>query len=305
MDENAKPALDSAVLSYYTRRAEETRLERGISQLEAVRTRDLIERHAPPPPAAVLDVGGAAGAYAAWLADRGYAVHLVDAVPRLVEEARRRNAGENRPILSLAVADARALEQSASSVDVLLMLGPLYHLTTSADRATALGEAYRVLRAGGVLFAAAISRWASALDGLVHDTLAAPDFAAAVERAVRDGQHRNETEREGMFTTAYFHRPEELQDEVRGAGFELVGVYGIEGPARMFADFEDRWADPRRRADMLRIAAVVEAEPSLLGLSSHLMVVARKPISDAPADSRNSESDERLVRDAQGSGRYH
>ena len=84
-----------------------------------------------------------------------------------------------------------------------------------------------------------------------------------------------------MFTTAYFHRPEELQHEVRSAGSELVGVYGIEGPARMFADFEDRWADPRRRADMLRIAALVEAEPSLLGSSSHLLAVARKPTGDA------------------------
>jgi len=97
-----------------------------------------------------------------------------------------------------------------------------------------------------------------------------------------------------MFTTAYFHRPEELQDEVRSAGFELVGVYGIEGPARTFADFEERWADPRRRAGMLRIAALVEAEPSLLGLSGHLLAVARKPTSDAPMSSRNAEVDERL-----------
>src|ERR1043166_7436835 len=83
--------IDPAVTEYYERAPEESRLEQGAFQLEQVRTRELIERHAPPPPATALDVGGAAGAYAFWLAERGYAVHLIDAVPRLVEEARRRS----------------------------------------------------------------------------------------------------------------------------------------------------------------------------------------------------------------------
>ena len=48
-------------------------------------------------PATVLDVGGASGAYALWLAERGYQVHLIDPMPRLVEAARRRSeASPNR-----------------------------------------------------------------------------------------------------------------------------------------------------------------------------------------------------------------
>lgn len=277
MHGNDTPTLDPAVLAYYNRRPEETRLERGLSRLEAARTRSLIERHAPPPPATVLDVGGAAGTYAAWLADAGYEVHLIDPVPRLVEEARRRNTALARPIASCATGDARALAWPAESADVVLLLGPLYHLTDAADRARALAEAARVLRPGGVLFAAAISRWASLLDGLAFDFLAAPDFREAVEREVRDGQHRNPAQRDGLFTTAYFHRPEELRAEVAAAGLEGVALVGLEGPARMLADFEERWADPRRRADMLRAAELVESEPSLLGLSNHLLAVAKKP----------------------------
>src|SRR5215216_4454276 len=85
------PALDPAIAEYYDRAPEESRLEHGAFRLEEARTRELIERHAPPPPAAVLDVGGAAGAYALWLAERGHTVHLVDASARLVAEARRRS----------------------------------------------------------------------------------------------------------------------------------------------------------------------------------------------------------------------
>ena len=61
------------------------------------------------------------------------------------------------------------------------------------------------------------------------------------------------------------------------AGCQLVGLFGLEGPARMLADFEARWADPRQRADLLWAAETVEQEPSLLGLSSHLLAVARRP----------------------------
>ena len=270
------PELDPAIRAYYDQAPEETRLELGPSQLEALRTRELIERHAPRPPAAVLDVGGAAGAYAAWLADAGYTVHLVDAVPRLVAEARRRGAALSRPIASCEVADARALSFPEASADVVLLLGPLYHLVGAADRARALAEAKRVLKPGGLLFAAAISRYASALDGLSRDLFADARFGAIVERDLRDGQHRNETDRVDYFTTAYFHRPEELRAEVTGAGLAVEGLYGLEGPAWILPDFDERWADERRRADVVRVARALESEPSMLGVSAHLLVVGRK-----------------------------
>src|SRR5215218_999152 len=96
--------VEPTIVHYYERVPEESRLEQGAFQLEQARTRELIERHAPPAPAEVLDVGGAAGAYALWLAERGYVVHLLDAVPRLVEEARRRAERASRALASCRVA---------------------------------------------------------------------------------------------------------------------------------------------------------------------------------------------------------
>jgi ubiquinone/menaquinone biosynthesis C-methylase UbiE len=271
------PELDPAIAGFYQRAPEEDRLEQGAFALEGLRTRELIERHARRPPTTVLDVGGAAGAYALWLADAGYMVHLVDPVPRLVAEAKRRSAGRPRPLASCRVGDARALDFPDQSADMVLLLGPLYHLTEAVDRARVLREVRRVLKPGGQLFAAAISRWASALDGLARDLYQDPRFAAIVERDLREGQHRNPTERLDYFTTAYFHRPNELGAEVVDAGLILDGMYGVEGPGWLLSDLTARLTDPRRRAELLQVARLLESEPAMLGVSAHLLVVARAP----------------------------
>jgi ubiquinone/menaquinone biosynthesis C-methylase UbiE len=274
MGEAPPKDFDPLVSGYYDRAPEETRLQQGPFQLEEARTRELIQRFAPPSPATVVDVGGAAGAYALWLAEAGYTVHLVDASPRLVAEAQRRSSLAAQPLASCQVGDARRLTLPDDTADMVLLLGPLYHLTEAGDRSRALREAARVLKPGGWLFAAGISRFASALDGLARDILDDPEFAPIVAQDLRDGQHRNPTDRLEYFTTAYFHRPEELAGEVQAA-LALTGVYGVEGPGWILPDVTERMADPRQRAALLRVARVLETEPAVVGSSAHLLAVAR------------------------------
>ena len=85
MGDKPPAGFDPIIADYYERAPEETRLAQGPFQLENLRTRELIQRFAPSPPATVVDIGGAAGAYALWLAEAGYTVHLLDPVPRLVD----------------------------------------------------------------------------------------------------------------------------------------------------------------------------------------------------------------------------
>jgi ubiquinone/menaquinone biosynthesis C-methylase UbiE len=270
-------SLDPVIQAYYDNAPEEDRLGHGTSRLEEARTRELILRHAPAPPAPVIDIGGAAGAYAFWLADRGYEVRLVDATPRLVDVARERNERASRRLVSCEVGDARALVEDDESAAMVLMLGPLYHLVEADDRLAALAEAARVLRPGGALVAAGISRCASTLDGLSREVLRDPEFASIVAGDLRDGRHRNPTGQVSYFTTAYFHRPDDLRREVAAAGLDVEGLYGIEGPGWLLSDFDDRWRDPARREVLLQVARSLETEPSVIGASAHVMVVGRKP----------------------------
>jgi ubiquinone/menaquinone biosynthesis C-methylase UbiE len=262
-------SFDPEITAYYNRGEEAGRLG-DWGRLEFVRTQELLERHLPPAPAVVLDVGGGPGTYALWLTDRGYRVHLIDPVQLHVEEARA--AG----VETAQVGDARALPCDDESFDAVLMLGPLYHLPDAEERRRALAEARRVLRPRGVLAAAAITRFASTIDGLIKGYLANPEFEQIVERNLRDGRHENPDRRPGWFTTAHFHLPDELADEVRGAGFDLRALTGIEGPGAWLPDVDDWLDDPPRRAALLRAIRRVESEPSLIGASSHLLAVGAK-----------------------------
>jgi SAM-dependent methyltransferase len=272
--------LPPEVQAYYARGGETRRLSKSHGQIELARTQEIILRHLPPPPGAILDVGGGPGVYACWLAAAGYRVHLVDAMPLHVEQARQASARQpDTPVATLRVGDARRLEEADATVDAVLLLGPLYHLTERGDRIQALREARRVLRPGGLLFAVGIGRFASLLSGMVDNFLGDPEARVIVERDLHDGQHRNPTDKD-YFTTAFFHRPEELTSEVREAGFDLVELLGVEGPAWLLPDLERRWADEGERERLLQTARAVEREPTLLGIHPHLLAMARRPASN-------------------------
>ena len=272
--------LATEVQAYYARGGETRRLFKGHGLIELARTQEIILRHLPPPPGSILDVGGGPGIYACWLAARGYRVHLVDAMPLHVEQARQASAGQpDTPVATLRVGDARQLEEADATVDAVLLLGPLYHLTERTDRIQTLREARRVLRPGGLLFAVGIGRFASLLSGMVDNFLGDPEARVIVERDLRDGQHRNPTDKD-YFTTASFHRPEEFTGEVREAGFDLVDLLGVEGPTWLLPDLARRWADEAERERLIETARAVEREPTLLGIHPHLLAVARRPASD-------------------------
>jgi ubiquinone/menaquinone biosynthesis C-methylase UbiE len=265
------------IIRHYTLADEASRLRTGWFQLEHARTQELILRHVPPAPARILDVGGAAGVYACWLASLGYEVHLIDPVSTHVEQALAASAAlGDHPLASAKLGDARKLQESSQSTDAVLLLGPLYHLTQREDRLNALREAHRVLRDGGLVWAAAISRFASLLDSLAHGFFDEIEFASILERDLAEGQHRNLTGNLNYFTDAFLHRPEELAREVTDAGFDLVELVAVEGPGWLARDFDRLWSIPRQRERLLAAVRKVEHDPDLLGASSHIIAVGRK-----------------------------
>ncbi|MFF1611243.1 class I SAM-dependent methyltransferase [Amycolatopsis sp. NPDC058278] len=250
---------------YRTGPAEHTRLARTPhGRLEYLRTRELLRRFLPAH-ARVLDVGGGTGVHAEWLATDGHAVHLVDIVADHVAHA------GTLPGVTAEAGDARSLTAPDAAFDVVLLLGPLYHLVGPADRAQALAEAHRVLRPGGLLAAAGISRYLSLLETGATGTLTAEltdPIRAVIETGAYDGHVG--------FMPTHWHTATELRDEVVAAGFPEAGVYGIEGPAWPALDVAglDRFDSLAEAA--LRAARIGEQDPRILETSAHLLAVAQR-----------------------------
>jgi ubiquinone/menaquinone biosynthesis C-methylase UbiE len=277
VSESHNRSIPSEIVDHYAEGVEAGRLDSSAGSLERLRTQEILTRFLPDPPATICDVGGGPGVYAAWLARRGYEVHLIDAVELHVRQALEASAAQpETPIASCRQGDARRLEFDDASVDATLLLGPLYHLTDRADRVTALSEAGRITRPGGLIIVAAISRFASTLDGLYRGFVVDPEFQDILREDLRSGQHRNPNDRDHYFTTAYLHRPEELRIEFASAGLTHMQTLAVEGPAGIIQHVQDQWNDAGWREQVLSIVRLIEAEPALLGASLHLLAIGRK-----------------------------
>ncbi|MGH3305563.1 MAG: class I SAM-dependent methyltransferase, partial [Streptosporangiaceae bacterium] len=169
------------------------------------------------------------------------------------------------------VGDARELDFADASIDAVLLLGPIHHLIRRRDRLAALAEARRVVRPGGPVFIAAISRWAPLLHGILvkRTDLNYPEARDLVKRVIRTGVLPPLFP--GDFT-AYVHRPNQLRAEVRAAGLELIDLVSVEGLA---------FALPANDSDielLIDAARQTERIPELMGLSQHMLLTARRGV---------------------------
>ncbi|UCM89193.1 class I SAM-dependent methyltransferase [Streptomyces marincola] len=262
--------LSPSVMRFYSQTVDEgSRLRRSADgRLELARTKELLRRFLPPVPATVLDVGGGTGIHAEWLVRDGYEVTLIDPVPRHVEQAAR--------VCPALLGDARSLAAEDNSYDVVQLLGPLYHLPDDADRRQALSEARRVARPGGLVAAAAINRYASLFEHVTYAHLHTEPMWDAVSSILRTAKHEGP-----HFTVAYFHRAEELLDELRDAGLADVQVFGIEGPAWSLVKTAEQQPGEGPTDDLIAAATaaarMAEPYPELLAASSHLLAVGWVP----------------------------
>lgn len=261
---------------YYNRGREQARLERNCF-LEQARTQCIIKERLPQKNCKIADIGGAAGSYAFWLTWMGHTVTLVDPVELHLQQAKETMEQTGIQLQDCLQADARDLPLSDNEYDVVLLLGPLYHLVSESDRIRSLQEAIRILKPRGQLFAAAICRYGSILDGFFFNSIAKPGFIDIMQNDMKTGIHKNKQKEPGMFTTAYFHKPEQLKHELNTAGFSGIQLLSIEGIFSKIPDLKNKWQDESYRKLLLDTIKLMETDQSVIGLSSHFMGFAQKP----------------------------
>lgn len=262
--------------TFYNSTGMETdRLEQHVFQLEKLRTQEIILRYLKSN-MVIADIGGATGVYSFWLHDMGNAVSLLDAAEFHIEMAKSIAEKQNKPLASITLGDARKLPYADNMFDLILLFGPLYHLQEKADRVNAIKEAKRVLKPGGVLLAATITRYASLFDGFWQNYIADSEFEKILQQDLINGNHSNPVNHAMYFTDAHFHTEKEIEEEFTEAGLPGFSITAIEGFGWLVPDFTKRWNDEAARNKLLQYIRQTENDPIMTGISAHLMTVAHK-----------------------------
>src|SRR5713226_976685 len=151
--------------------------EREWDRLEQHRTEFAVtmlalREYLPSPPANILDIGGGPGRYAIALTQQGYTVTLIDLSNGNLMLARSKGQEAETQLAGYVHGNALDLSQFVDeSFDVALLMGPLYHLLNVEERERAIQEAVRVLKEGGRIFAAFITRSAPLRFWAKHEPL--------------------------------------------------------------------------------------------------------------------------------------
>ncbi|PST83438.1 SAM-dependent methyltransferase [Pedobacter yulinensis] len=270
----SKQLIDPAIEEFYSGGSEEARLQLGLGPLELERNKELIGRFLPEGGGAIADVGGGPGVYAAWLANLGHEVTLIDPVTRHVAAARNKAAKMRRPFRALE-AEARNLPLADRSMDLVVLHGPLYHLQERADRLKALLEARRVLKPQGVVLAFAINHSASTVVGLLNGMIHQPGFRDMCLAELQTGLHEPLGNTPGMLPKAFFHRPEELKAELEEAGFSAPALFAVEGMIWLDSKYFETRGDQQKKEAMFGLLRATETNEALLAWSPHMMGVGR------------------------------
>lgn len=274
--------IDEDVLVKYNAGIEKGRLHNDLGLIEFERTKEILKQTLPLPPAVIYDIGGGYGEYSFWLASLGYEVYLYDIAEQNIEMAKDLAKEYSANLKTMEVADARSINRPDESAEAVLFFGPLYHIVDYDERQLALKECRRLLRPDGLLYTAAITRyattlWAVTTYGTKHHLLDEPGFYSMIEHEIKTGQHiKNPSSSYRGMGRSYFHLPDELKTEIEAAGFIETDVRGIIGPAWLAPNLDEVWKDETKRESIMRVVRICEKEESIMGLSTHLLAISRK-----------------------------
>ena len=258
---------------YQNKYNEDGRMSR--KPLEFLRCKEIISRHLSLGKMEIADIGGATGSFSYWLAQMNHNVHLLDYVPLHIEQAKENGKKKNINLASYTCGDARQVPYQDEQFDIVLEMGPLYHLQIKSDRMRCLLEAMRILKDGGTIICEVISRYANLFEGFQCNLIDDKKFIQILDDGLLSGNHSpGET---SYFTTAFFHTPNEIVNELSEAGFVDITLIAVEGFASIL-NVSDFLNDECKKELLLKYIRKTESVKELLGVSGHFIAIGNKQI---------------------------
>ncbi len=264
--------MKNYVVESYENYREEDRLStnnaRRIEFLTTVRVLDEIIKDKKD----ILDCAAGTGIYAFHLADKGHNVAATDITPRHIDIIR--NTLNDKPYnMKTAVLDATDMSMFPDeSFDVVLNMGPFYHLVNKDDRENCLKESMRVLKKGGILVTAYIPRYYV----FQYVAMQNKDFLDAnlAKQLIETGELHHNDEK-CFWTDTYYSTCEEMEALYRQHGLNVIDHFAQDGLTPYFAEKVDKWSDDEFKTWCDYHYSVCR-ERSVLGASNHVIIIGEK-----------------------------
>lgn len=263
LDELKKITDDSTLVNeLYKVFNEDKRLTVSKSAMvEFITTVRYIEKYLKPG-AKILDIGAGSGTYSLYLAGRGYQVDAVELADQNISCFR----SKIQPGMEINLVQGNALDLSAfkdENYDVVLLMGPLYHLHEDSDRKKAIDEAKRVCKKDGVIFFTFIGHDMVLLTELMYD-----------RHYFRTGDYNHETMRLNDFPFIFF-TVDESRKMLEDNGIDILHAVAQDGASELMGDIIDAM-DDYEYAQYLKYHEMIREKPEFLGMSNHLLYIGKK-----------------------------
>lgn len=180
-------------------------------------------------PSSILDVGGGPGRYSIFLANEGHTVTMFELAANNIQIAKTRAENAGVKIKEFIQGNALNLSELVTGTfDVVLCMGPLYHLTEEADRRKVMQQCMELLKPGGLLVASFISAYAPIIDCIKGYPEEVVKMKNNLLKFLQDGRNLVAPDNSG-FTTAYFINPMEIEGFMGSFGLEKLVITAVEG----------------------------------------------------------------------------
>ena len=242
---------------------------RTLRAVEFFTTIRYIEKYLRPE-VKILENGAGPGRNSHYFARQGYAIDAVELVPRNIEQFK----ADTRPGETITVVrgDARNLssfEDGRYDITITLVLGPLYPLPGDEDKRTALSEALRVTKSGGIVFAAYILNEATVINYLFRrDKIAIREITDRVEKS----RYQMEEIPEKNLCIC---KIEDINRVMTGFPAERLHLVGTDMVSGMIRDLLSELDDVAFCAYLDYIQTICE-RPDMIGISGHILDIFRK-----------------------------
>lgn len=211
--------------------------------------------------AKILDVGAGAGEYSIHYALKGYDVTAVELADANINAFKKKITSN----MNISLKQGNALDLRAfpdESFDVVLLMGPLYHLKKDEDKLKAIMEAKRVCKKEGIIFSAFITN----------------DFVVLTELSYSMDFFKG---------NSYDHDTFKLEDEpfvfatvdkaraiMKQAGIGVQKEVAVDGPTELIQKMVDQM-DEESYQQYLRYHFYICEKKELLGMTNHLLMIGR------------------------------